>query len=280
MLQQNPILGETVDWTNPITKGLVFASFPSAVNFNDIVTGGQGTIKANSSMTGMTPLGGGYRGYSNTTSGLYFFNGSTPNINYSHTLKQDFTILALANVRSADAWGGFLVIPVRSSGWSAPYITLQFCRNNATTQGHYGWSDGSSQYVIESGSNFFIANEGSQMYGLSRQGASVQFWKSGLRFGASQNTAGSNHGKSAEWREINLMSSGYNQLHSTIVGDLGVCAFWTRQLSPDEVMSFSLNPCQLIRQSLSIKARFYSISAAPTFRASWVNRPGSIIGGR
>lgn len=231
---------------HPLTQGLLFCAFPGLCTC-DLVSGASpSTLGANIfPVTGTAPN---YPvGYSiNRSSGtgdLLFPN----TINQFITGGTECTILYSTNTPTAVSAAPMVVVPYNNAN-TTPFVLMDLGRSANTTTGLFRWADNTGAAQSSTATSFLVANTWS-LYGVTRSGTSVIFYRDGRQF-STATASGNAFGTPATVEAIGVMSNAPAALRPAT--SCGIVAIWNRALSASEIALIANNPTILLRQQSQI----------------------------
>ena len=230
-----PSQGERVDWSNSLSRGLLFYVVPTRNNIEDHVSGANLTLISGSTLNPSNLYSPG------AASGAYL-----PRRPAHAALTRDVTIATIARIDANPTnYGKFFCIPYNTGGWAVPY-GYGFGRNADTSSGQFFYGlDASTPVSISSTTGFLDIGTGvNTFYAVTRSGANVRFYKNGAFYSsATTDTSPHDLGNNNAWH---VLGRNYQDPGEGYEGSLELCAVWNRALSDAEIAQFRQNPYRVL----------------------------------
>lgn len=262
--QQKPSPAATIDWNHPLARGLLFFAIPGGTHRRDLVSGTVGTVFGAASLAS-----GGMFGTALATpdfsSGIVW--PLSAQVMNGLTNSHNFSILVLANITavngSSDTLLGIAYFP--TGDITSPYGLL-FAEHGGGTDGAIGFPDTSAnQQKVFSNNGWYQSGQGWLAYGVTRAGATVNWYLVGLPFsstsvtdnqvGFAQQAIGNANGVTL----FNGSGSGAFAAKGA-TGQVAFGALWNRALSATEMLEMSRAPYQFLVEPQNPVRSIYLLS--------------------
>lgn len=247
---QKPSPFAVIDWNHPLAKGLLFFAMPGGVHRRDLVSGAAGTVLSTASLASGGMFGAALA-TTNANSGIVWpFSAQVMN---GLTNSHNFSCLVLANITavngSNDALLGIAYFP--NGATTSPY-GLFFAEHSSGSDGAIGFPDTSgNQQKVFSNNGWYQAGQGWQAYGVTRAGATVNWYLAGNPFSSTSVTdtpigfASQAIGNANGVTLFNGAGSG-SFASEGATGQVALGALWNRALSAAEMLEMSRAPYQFL----------------------------------
>ena len=249
----------TINWNNPITKGLVWNSVPSANNFIDLVMNRQGSLLTSGSWNGVSPFGTSLSSSSTSNGGAYW-----PYTTQIDRINREFTIIVIARIDGIATFSHFMTIPY-SATWSSPYYSIQFVRDNNTANAAIAWTISGANTTALGVSNGFFTVGPLAMYAVSCNPSNSLFYKNGIL----KETVATGISGAIDFggkREITLLNHNSADPGEGITGIMPFAAIWKRRLTAYEHLSLYTNIWQIYTMQTGISGAVGSTAVAALTR--------------
>lgn len=236
--------------------GLVFAVAPGGGWRNDLVNGGIGTV-LNANWQGVSKDGKALASLNSTTGGAWWpWNARLA------TITTDYTVIVRAKPTTLVAYSTLLSIPYRSgASWTDPYTVFGLLRNDTNSSAIFTHSiNTTTAEDAVSGSGFIQSTDPMTMYGATRKGTAVTFWRNG----AQHSTATYSSNNAALWtnqQPVHLLQRGKDAQDESMVGVSSLAMIYNRALSRNEMKALYVDPFGFMTPAQ--QPRLYWLGAAP-----------------
>lgn len=229
-----------IDWSNPITKGLVFASYGG---FDYVAQLAGKPISANSSKT-VNIRGKNLESNSTTNGGFLFdFTHGFDRLNGQPLL----TIFSAADIDTISTWGYLASAPASLTSWVSPFNCAGLLRNSSTLRGRLQAAIGpTTQFVSTTAGDYFVSGE-YHTYSLTKElGGTVNFYRDGDFF---ETGVGASTGNiTLLTRRICIFSRNDAATAEGIDGRNPFTFYFARSLTAKEHRSLNDNPWQILKR--------------------------------
>lgn len=244
---KKPAVAFEIDWTHPLTRGLVFCAFPELQAVN-LVTGDQATSSSGS--TNKPTVSGVHLDQAATTDYQYYPNTID-------SIDTDFTIAIRCNLSSAANNAALLHVPFTDDAtWDAPQYTMGLTRASSSNVVWVWFSSTSPREslteILEFGTDLDIA--------VVRDGTAAEstFYKNGVSQGAVGTPSfGINNSNKAP---IHFGERKHQNTGEGAAGEFHYGMIWDRTLSALELAELNRDPYQILKP---VTALYLFPSGAP-----------------
>jgi hypothetical protein len=227
---------------NGLWSGLVFAGDPNGIDY----VSGVPSIRYGNAKHSAGPFGADVTSPSTSGDGVYWpVPTSLPNA-LDGTTEQ--TIVAVLSLNNSGAYALFLGIPSASTHTS-PYQILNIGRDNATANMSFNYSDAGTLRSITSVSfvNLLLFDNAYHVYGVTRKGATVYFYRDGILCTSasitnSALTAGTNN------RPVQMLEQNYSATGAGVQGGAALGLIFNKAKSESEHFQIAKNLFGFLRQ--------------------------------
>ena len=226
---QQPQVPVEIDWSNPITRDLIFAV--SGVG-PDAVSGQQG-FALPSGKQGITKNGVAVESTSTTDGGYYY-----PLSKHIPDSLGDVTLFQVVEIDSWGAYSALFSIPIASSTWAAPYGAIGIQQDGSNNKVRLWGTSGAAPATA----NETVAPGNAYSIGVAKSGSSAIFDINGIRESASLTPVV--YDLSAR-QPICLLQRSNSNNGEAVDGRSAITLLWKRALSADELKSIRENPWQI-----------------------------------
>ena len=233
----------SVDWSNPLTQNLVFAT----IGGEDLVSKslpkaiGSSTLVANKS-------GIAFEALNTTNTGFYFGLQSDAKI---YKITNSYTLVSLTDIDALTGYSALICIPYRSGSWSSPYVSLALLRDSVTNNLATSYAVSSMELrshmsniggVVPSKNNFFA---------VVRRGTTCDFFvNNAVQTGvASSNPVMPGNIDFTNKQPVNLLNHSSSSTGEGTQGCSNGVFIWGRSLSLSDIAVFKANPWQIFKAS-------------------------------
>ncbi len=235
LLERSP----QIDWSNPITRGLVFASFGGGP---ELISGVVPTRIGGGSL-GSNDRGRTFVSSSATADGWHW---ALPVDHPLYSITTEDSVFFLGRRSSTTAPNAIFACAYKSATWVAPFYAWSILYNSTSTAGYRfataGSTTGRTSYAA---SNFFPNNE-LRSLGFSRRAGVTNFYRDGSLF-----SSGTANVSPVDWGDKPgpaLFNRGKGSPGEGVIGQANAILVWDRELSAAEWRSITDNPGQLLRR--------------------------------
>jgi hypothetical protein len=214
---------------HPVSQGLVWAAAPGRDIPYEAIAGGMATLGSAASLDGATPHGFSHSTTDATNGGVYY-----PFSELLRTITDKCTIIVWCNVSVLGGWSTLLSIPFTNSGWADPYNMLVLKQESGGSNLYFGFSDtGNVGRTVASDANGIQFTDGWTMYGVTRNGANVRFYRNGKPHGADKTISSNSIGWQS--RTVNLINRSSYSPGEGLQGKCPLGMIFNRAISDTEM---------------------------------------------
>ena len=244
-----------IDWSHPLSQGLVFFAIPSQRTSPELVGGGALNLIGSST-------------FQAGADGVGISSPSTSTGGYSYAYRQDlfrtmatdFTVATSVDIRTLTANSKLICAPMQSNVWSQPYQVISLSRSSTGGQlGLYiGTSTGGTSLNALFPAGTAVTGNGFR-YLATRSGAAANLFVNGEQYTPSSSTLTTAPIVFYTGGHVALLnrSAGMNGEGTDGVSYYG--AFWNRALSDAEASAFNAAPYQML---LPVRRKLYFDTSA------------------
>lgn len=232
-----PVNNVTIDWSNPITRGLQICILPD-INAVEMVRGTRGT---NNNCEDIHSVSGKHLNMLSNTDNMWYENTVVKNI------VRDVTIIYVGSVPDYASYGAFMCYPYRqSAAWAIPFQSLGFGRDAGSSGGRItiardsGFRDG-----VVTGDGYFDLDDSIHQWAMTRNGTVARFYKDGVQFESDKPFMI----EDIDWGEESDLTVGernHNVVGEGIQGITKQLLIYNRELSAAELLSLYKNFTQFL----------------------------------
>jgi len=169
--------------------------------------------------------------------------------NIYNFIKNDLTIVVdVALDATQGVYAPLFCIPSRKTGWSPPYMAMNFTRNGTGSQARFAYAAQGSTYYrdIPSYSGYLLFDEKYHQFTVTRIGGEVKFYRDGNLYTTA--SAPINDIDFNEIAPINIGTRSYlsNNANENAAGNFRCVGVFNKGLTPDEVESIYQNQYQFL----------------------------------
>lgn len=214
---------------HPVSTGLVWAAAPGRDIPYEAIAGGLATLGSAASLDGATPHGFSHSTTDATNGGVYY-----PFSELLRTITDKCTIIVWCSVSVLGGWSTLLSIPFTDSGWADPYNMLTLKQESGGSNLYFGFSDtGNVGRTVASDANGIQFTDGWTMYGVTRNGTNVRFYRNGKPHGADKTISGNSIGWQS--RTVNLINRSSYSPGEGLQGKCPLGMIYNRAISDTEM---------------------------------------------
>lgn len=228
-----------INWGNPLSRGLVFLTYPGLTQQYDLVSGNVGTTFGTATWRGFLPSGHALNVVNAASDGA-FWRGS----DRLYRITTNMTFMVRCDISGFAASGGRLVtLPYTSSG---AFNSVSFGRPGTGSNINITIADSAITTISSTttAGNVVSTADPLTTYGVSRAGASVFFTRNQARF-AAPNLSAAPVAWSGSREPLNLFNTAQNLANGTR-GLIDFVAAWDRALTLQEMQVIQANPYILL----------------------------------
>lgn len=242
-----PPISAPINWSNSLSRGLVWCTLPGIANRNELVTGKLGTLTgATASWAGRTKWGD---AFTSTGDDHGIFWGASEQL-YS---AQDLTIVMFVRIDLIGPWKRLLTVPY-SSSWTSPFNAITVLREGTTgvvDTLRFSWANSETTTTGISADQNTLSQGAHNIIGITKKGLDFRFYREGQLVTAKTSTST----PTIFWgqkRPVYLMSAPV--INEGTSGAVYFTAIWNRVLSDAEMKAITLNPLQIIAAPRSLSS--------------------------
>lgn len=233
-----------IDWSNPITRGLVFAAFPGKPELISDVH----PLKIGGASLGSAESGRTFTAASATADGWYW---PIPANHPLYSITTQDTIFVLMKRSSGAGYGNMFGVPYRSGAWNVPYYAWGLASAADSVQGAFSFATNATtrSSSVTQATNFFQNNGGMRAQGHARNGTRSRYFAGSSPFSGDAVLTGSAT-DAPDWSNKQppcLFSRSNTAPGEGMAAQAAIVLVWNRELSPEEWRSIAENPGQVVR---------------------------------
>lgn len=226
-----------IDWTNPLTKGLIFLAVPGGP---DLVSGTH-PLPIGSSDVKTGPDGLVLDSPSTTTGGWYW---PLPASHPLYSVTTEVSLFLRARITTTSAYNAQLCVPYRSGSWTPPYTSLDMCANDGGRKGRLAFATGGSIHEAAASKSTFLDPGGVKSYAVTKAGTAVLWYLDGQQ----DDSGTASSGGSIDWntkQPLCLFNHSNSSTGEGMIASASIVVAHNRPLSAAEEAALHANPWQL-----------------------------------
>ena len=246
---QEPVMRQvSLNLSSNLTHGLVFCAYPGGARWDDLVNGGRANLANSVSQwfsTGNWLRYGYGKGATSTDRTSYPWEENIATI-----LDQCSIVVGLSVSSLSSTFAGLVSIPYANGTWVAPFVAMDFTRNSTTSSCNFDYASSGTLVTVTSDTGMIAADNINRLYGVTRDGATVTFFKDGFQHGA-QKTLGTN--TVTDWgakQDPTIGNRSFSSPGNSMGGTFTFIGIWNRVLSPSEMTQLFLVPLILLTPTM------------------------------
>lgn len=235
MRYQQPQSGPAqIDWSNPITRGLVFAALPGGP---ELISGVLPTPMGGASLS-VCDKGRSLQSNSLTTDGWCW------NLPASHPLYSITTTDSLfvqARRTAGSAFNNLFGVPYRTGTWATPFYAWGLASQSDTTTANATFATSSSTRVSSVSSAAYFQNGVSQAYGFTRGNTRLRYYRGAAQYDGDYAIASA----TVDWtnhQPPTLFNASNSVPQQGMQAQAGLVLVFNRELTASEWSALSDNP--------------------------------------
>lgn len=224
---------------HPLAESLVWATVGGAPYTHDLIGGGQATsLNAGVTFDGVSEIGSAIASTATGDSGVQWpFAERALSITTAHS------IFVWARSVTLGTYAKLFSVPYRVSSWAAPYVSISLQRlgSNSTLEAEI--AIGGTLYSAVSDSGLIANGDGLTLYGVTREGATVRFYRNGVQYGAAKSV----NAGTVDWGEkASFLWGRHHPLESStwfgMVGEVNQILLFDRALTAEQALALHNDP--------------------------------------
>lgn len=229
-----------IDWSNPLTNGLVWATLPGHQSSIELVDGGKQTFLTSGSYGHIDPFGGAVYSSSTSNGGSYY-----PWSKRLETITNTYSVVVWAKFTSFTDFGHIFNIPYHSN-WSGPYSCFRLFRWLNTNKLAFSRAKSGTLYNAVSSNDLISTSDPLSMFGSIGTDSLHDFYKNGSYIEQVNDSSGSGNIDWGNKREIALFNRNSGDTGEGLGGYIPFLGIWNRRLTPYEMLWLYLEPYAIL----------------------------------